>query len=86
VLRITRIESEDDVTLVLEGKLHAAWLDELRAALASARTDKPVILDLAALSFADSSGVRFLAALQRDGIALHRPTALISALILTAAI
>jgi ABC-type transporter Mla MlaB component len=86
VLRITRLEFEDNVTLVLEGKLHGAWLDELRAALVSVATGKHVILDLAALSFADSCGVRFLAALQRQGIVLYRPSALMSALILAAAV
>lgn len=84
MLRITRSESEDAVTFILEGKLLAAWLDELRLVLASASPNKRVILDLAALSFADASGALLLGGLQRKGVALHAPSPLLSALIAAA--
>lgn len=84
MLRITRLESEDAAIFMLEGKLLSAWLGELREAIESANKSKPVILDLAALSFADASGAFFLATLERTGVSLHAPSALISTLIAAA--
>jgi anti-anti-sigma regulatory factor len=81
VLRITRSESEDAVTFVLEGKLRTAWLPELSSALATTPASKHVILDLAALSFVDPSGARLLAALERSGVGLRAPSAFVAALI-----
>jgi len=43
-----------------------------------------VILDLAALSFADAAGARLLAALARDGVSMRAPSALLTALIAAA--
>lgn len=85
MLRITVSESKDAVTFILEGKLLLAWLSELRRAIESATESKRVILDLAALSFADSAGAHLLATLERNGVALRAPSALISALIAAAA-
>jgi anti-anti-sigma regulatory factor len=81
VLRITRSESEDAVSFILEGKLRTAWLPELNSALATTSAGKRVILDLADLSFVDPSGARLLAALERSGVALRAPSALVAALI-----
>jgi len=85
MLRISRLESEDAVIFILEGKLLVAWLTELMAAIEGASKSKPVILDLAALSFADAAGARLLARLERDGVSLRSASALLTALIGAAA-
>jgi anti-anti-sigma regulatory factor len=85
VLRISRSESEDAVTFILEGKLRTALLLELCSALATTPAGKHMVLDLAAVSFVDPYGARFLAALERGGAALHAPSAFVAALIEAAA-
>ncbi len=84
MLRISVSESTDAVVLMLEGKLLLAWLNELRKAIGSATDTKRVILDLSGLSFVDSAGAHLLATLERNGVALRAPSALITALIAAA--
>ena len=58
-------ERGNGLTLRLEGRLAAAWVDELARAVASAMTENAhVTLDLDGLSFVDASGV----ALIRDAV------------------
>jgi len=81
MLRISRSESQGAVLLVLEGKLLAPWVGELRAAIGHLDGKSPVILDVGGLSFADSVGARLLGTLQRNGVVLRAPSALIAALV-----
>ena len=51
-------ESRNGVTLRLEGRLAAAWVDEFARAVGATMTeDAPVTLDLDGLSFVDAGGV-----------------------------
>jgi anti-anti-sigma regulatory factor len=84
MLRITRSESGDGVVLFLEGKLLEPWVGELCAAIGSAGSTTPLVLDLAALRFADSVGALLLATLQRRGVVLREPSAFIAALVAAA--
>jgi anti-anti-sigma regulatory factor len=84
MLRITRSESGDGVTLLLEGKLLEPWVGELRAAIGSAGGTTSLVLDLAGLRFADSVGALLLATMQRKGVVLREPSAFIAALVAAA--
>lgn len=72
MLKITQsYRDEFELVLKLEGKLLAAWVDELREACrrASAETSR-LQLDLSELSFADVSGTIALRELMRQGVAI----------------
>jgi anti-anti-sigma regulatory factor len=62
MLRITRIAESADVTrLQLEGRLVGMWVEELTAICAEwSDSLSSLRLDLAAVSFADSAGIRLL--------------------------
>jgi anti-anti-sigma factor len=62
-----RIEVGDEVVLHLCGELDLALKDQLRAAVAGARvSDRPLVLDLTAVTFLDSSGLAVLLEAHRD--------------------
>jgi ABC-type transporter Mla MlaB component len=83
VLRVT-IERErgEGVTLKLEGRLAAAWVDEFARAVGDAMTNHaPVTLDLDGLSFADARGVALIREAVHRGARVVRGSEFISALI-----
>ena len=71
MLRITRTTVENEVVLKLEGKLLAPWKDEVRRACADLTATNPQRrLDLASVSFVDSTGLELLRELLAEGFTL----------------
>ena len=54
-------------TLLLEGRLHGPWVEELRRCVAALGPVARVVLDLRGLEFADAEGVALLRALRAEG-------------------
>jgi anti-anti-sigma regulatory factor len=81
MLRITkqRIDETTDL-LKLEGKLLEPWIEEMQCSISeSARS---IMLDLSALTFADSAGIQALANLIRHGAKLTACSGYVAALLL----
>ena len=68
MLRITQSPSVQLITINLEGKLLAPWVDEVRAAVTAARAQGAVRLNLQELSFADQPGIELLKQLNKEGV------------------
>ncbi|MFO1503483.1 MAG: hypothetical protein U1F39_06670 [Steroidobacteraceae bacterium] len=68
MLRIHQRLEPDSTTLLLEGKLLAPWVGEVRLAAASALARGHLKLDLSDLAFADAEGVALLQSLQQGGV------------------
>ena len=84
MLRITPIESSGRLTLKLEGKLLAPWVDELRTAsalLVAFPGERG--LDLSDLTFADDAGVRVLRELAGRGLPIIACSQFVSELLHT---
>lgn len=71
MLRINVTRDSHGPALKLEGKLLAAWTDELRSACAelAQQTHRPR-LDLKQVSYVDAPGAELLVSLRQDGFAL----------------
>lgn len=70
------------VTLRLEGRLAAAWVDEFERALGAARSEgAQVTIDLDGLSFADVKGVTVIREAIKGGVRLVGGSQFIGALI-----
>jgi hypothetical protein len=80
MLRIT-LKSAPLPTIHLEGKLLAPWIEEVSAAIATARGGGFFQVDLAALSYADHEGAALLTRLRREGVALVGGSAFIEQLL-----
>ena len=65
--RVTVTAAGGHTVVAVAGELDVAHTDELTAALREAFAHGPVRLDLGALTFMDSSGVRLLDTLLREG-------------------
>ena len=70
MLRITQKPSEGGTLLRLEGKLLAPWVHELEQSLLAHSVQSPILLDLAALSFSDQTGLRCLRKALEQGVQL----------------
>ena len=72
MLRITRVEGgAERPTIKLEGKLLAAWTEEVRSACQTAdEGQRQPRLDLAAVTFVDRAGAELLAELIAGGVEL----------------
>lgn len=81
MLRITQLPAVQITTINLDGKLLEPWVDEVRSAVAAARTTGGVRLNLDELRFVDHAGVELLRALRCDGVELTGGSALIQALL-----
>ena len=68
MLRINRIENGRELTLELQGKLLAPWVEEVRAACEPG--NRPLRLNLEHVSFVDEAGAQLLTTLLRQGAAL----------------
>lgn len=62
---IARTAAGDSVTLVLTGELDIAGIDRLTSAAGAVATGGSLMLDLAGLTFVDSSGLRIFMNLDR---------------------
>ena len=81
MLRMTRSIESGTVTLHLEGKLLAPWIEEVRTAISDTRGGRVVRLNLVNVSFVDAAGARLLALLRRDGIDIEGCSALVAGLL-----
>ena len=69
------------INLNLEGKLLRPWIEEARAAVAAAKEQGAVRINLEELSFVDHAGIELLRNLRQDGIELVGGTAFIDGLL-----
>jgi ABC-type transporter Mla MlaB component len=84
VLRITRQDDNGSVALKLEGKLLAAWTDELLSQIPAAAADlSRTRLDLSQLSFADAAGLSLLRRLIESGVSVESTSSFIAELLHT---
>jgi hypothetical protein len=83
VLKITEVSrSEAAITLRLEGKVLAPWVDELRRLCTEVpRPSKQIHLDLDAVTFLDESGAELMRELIRQGITIARCSEFIAQLL-----
>jgi hypothetical protein len=83
VLKISEISRSDAaITLKLEGKVLAPWVDELRRlCIGTPRQSKQVHLDLDAVTFLDESGAELMRELVRQGIIIARCSKFIAQLL-----
>ena len=81
MLRVSRTTENDTATLLLEGKLLAPWVEEVRVMVDDRQDNRPRRLNLGAVDFVDRDGARFLAALRRNGIELANCSPFIASLI-----
>ncbi len=80
MLRITKktIDGEGEL-ITLEGKLVGPWVDEFRHVVDDAATHRK--LDLSALSFADTEGIRLLQEMVQQGATLTDRTSFVASLL-----
>jgi anti-anti-sigma regulatory factor len=70
MLKITSIEEPTQYRLVVEGKLIAPWISELKSACDRARTGlngRKLVVDLQCLTFISQDGEKILLELMNDG-------------------
>jgi len=72
MLRITAVQqSRGRTRLRLEGRIAGPWVGELaRNCEAALRSDRPVTLDMAGVSYLDAEGLRLAGALRDRGVRL----------------
>jgi anti-anti-sigma regulatory factor len=85
MLRMTRAESGRVTTILVEGKILAPWIPEIRAAIAAIPRGHRYRIDVARVTFVDSAGAELLATLQRDGIEIASCSQFIAELVQRAA-
>jgi hypothetical protein len=74
VIRITVEETDESVSLVVEGRLSGAWVAELESAAASIRPSvkqKEFAIDLAGVSGMDAAGRSLVGRLRSRGVSLR---------------
>lgn len=81
MLRIRRSIDRGTVTLHLEGKLLAPWVDVLRSAIADTSDGRVARLNLADVSFIDAAGAKLLGLVRRDGVAIEGCSAFVAGLL-----
>jgi hypothetical protein len=81
MLRISQSPSVLLITINLEGKLLAPWIEEVRSAIAAAQLQGAVQLNLEALTFADHAGVDLLREFSKQGVLRIGASGLIEGLI-----
>jgi len=73
MLRITLLDTLEQVTLKLEGDLIGVWVKETETAWRSAKSaaaGRPLVLDLKCVNRVDQAGVYLLALLRQRGVRL----------------
>lgn len=74
MLRISTIDTQDRRRLIVEGKLVAPWVAELRAACCRAKADlsgRELIVDLRWLMVISQEGENVLLELMNEGVRFH---------------
>ncbi len=73
MLRVTMRTSTDGTTLILEGRVKGPWVSELEKAwhqALNAHDDRPVVVDLSGVNFADGRGRKLLLEMRSQGATL----------------
>ncbi len=84
MLRISRLPLDGELTLKLEGKILAPWLDEVRHACAEAVNGSVrTRLDLTGITFVDAAGVELLRNLAKHGVEIAASSSFVSELLRT---
>jgi anti-anti-sigma regulatory factor len=81
MLRISQSPAIQLTTINLEGKLLAAWVEEVRSAVATAQMLGAVRVNLEALTFADHAGIDLLRDLSKQQVQRVGGSAFIEGLI-----
>jgi len=83
MLRVNAAISPQGTTVTLEGRVVAAWLDELSRCwnrlLASAA--RPIRVELDGVTYVDAAGKAMLRAMHADGARLHATTVMLRAVV-----
>ncbi|MGA3211794.1 MAG: hypothetical protein ABSD20_10860 [Terriglobales bacterium] len=69
--KVKRVEAQDQIVLILSGRLQGDQLNELRKVLASEATDQNLVLDLKDLRLVDQDAVTLLAEHEASGAGLR---------------
>jgi anti-anti-sigma regulatory factor len=67
MLRISVDRDTESTVLTVEGKIMSPWVRELEKCWDSAKSGKPIIVKLAAVTFIDSTGRELLTRMRRNG-------------------
>ena len=81
MLRVSRTIEDETATLLLEGKLLAPWVAEVRGMVEDQQLTRARRLDLTAVAFVDAEGAKLLGELRRSGLELAGCSPLIASLI-----
>jgi len=76
MLRITKSETEQVVSIELEGKLAGAWVAELEHIYTAAKIQlqgREIVVDMKNLTGTDTAGRYLLLVMQREGVAMENP-------------
>ena len=71
MLRITVQRGDDGTNLILEGRIAGPWVDELRRAVDVASDGRPLVLEMAGVSFVAPEGARLVRRLAEAGAAIR---------------
>ncbi|MSR14114.1 MAG: hypothetical protein EXR86_06010 [Gammaproteobacteria bacterium] len=82
MLRITTACFQSATKLVLEGRLIGPWVEELKAALRTARmAPGQFLLNLSGVDFVDAQGLALLQQLRNEGVAYEQTSPFIQNLL-----
>ena len=81
MLRVSRTIEDQTATLLLEGKLLAPWVAEVRGMIEDRQWARARRLNLTAVAFVDAEGAKLLGELRRSGLELAGCSHLIASLI-----
>ena len=84
MLKITLLDTADELRFRLEGRLSGAWVGELRQSWrtgVSTIRGRRTLVDLGEVDFVDAEGQALLTEMRREGVRLHAVTPLIRALV-----
>lgn len=82
MLKVSRVETPDNgAVLLLEGRVHGAWVSALRESCEDALAAGPasLLVDLAGVTFVTTEGADMLRALPRDRVRLVNASPLVLA-------
>lgn len=78
---MSQSESSGIVTIHLEGKLLAPWVEELRAMVEENAGGRQLRLDLAAMTYVDAAGAELLTGLRSRGVEIVASSAFVAELL-----
>lgn len=84
MLKITLLDSAEELRFRLEGKISGAWVDELRQCWVTASSttgNRRTVVDLGEVDFVDGPGEALLSDMSREGVELRASTPFMRALV-----